>query len=387
MVDVVEKLKGFKMHEQLVLLASRRTLTESEKEYMCTLIESPGFNWHEFLGIAFINRVNGIIYKNLADFKKIPKYVMFFLKMAYNEQCYRTKAHVAEILDVSAELEKNNIKHAFLKGAVLNTLVYNAGERISNDTDLMVNIADIDKTVELLKNMGYAQGKIREGKFEAATKKEILFQRMNTYEIVPLAKPVDERYFPFHEIDINFRLGNDATKEESEELVNKSIRIGKEGYEINTFPLEEFLLFLCIHHYREAVMVFKIVKGDDLTLYKFMDIHFFVSKYFSDISWEKLQEITTRMNRIKDVYYTLFYTETLYPGTIPEEVLDMFKPEDTAFLNEYRGRDNTDEVYTWKMDFVHRVFSYDRQLEAMENIGEENERYRKIKDIVKGQNQ
>ena len=118
-----------------------------------------------------------------------------------------------------------------------------------------------------------------------------------------------------------------------------------------------------------------------------MDIHFLLSSRGNDIDWNVLREKVERMNRFRDVYYTLYYTEQLYPGTISEEHLNMFKPADTAFLNEYRGKDNSDEVYTWKTDFVHRVFSYDRQIEALENIGEENERFKQIRASVKGQSE
>lgn len=54
-------------------------------------------------------------------------------------------------MDVSKALKDNNIKHSFLKGVVLNTLVYNAGDRISNDTDLRVKAKDIDHQLVLVK--------------------------------------------------------------------------------------------------------------------------------------------------------------------------------------------------------------------------------------------
>ena len=380
-----EMIKKYQMHEQAILLCSRHDFDDEIREYVQTLFKSPGFDWYAFLGIAMINRVNGVVYKNIKGLKSIPKYVNYFLNLAYLEQKERTRIHRDEIVNVSNIFEKNNIRHAFLKGSVLNTIIYNPGDRISNDTDVMIHIDDIDRAVKLLKDDGYIQGEIVDGKLIPATKKEILFARINTYEIVPLSKPIDERYLPYHEVDVNFRLGNDATQEEASELLKGTVLIEENGYSVRTLPMEEFLIFLCIHHYREAVMVFKIAHGDDLTLYKFMDIHFLLSSRGKDIDWDELREKVERMNRFRDVYYTLYYTEQLYPGTISEEHLNMFKPADTAFLNEYRGKDNSDEVYTWKTDFVHRVFSYDRQIEALENIGDENERFKQIKASVKGQ--
>ena len=385
-MSILKEIKKYKKHEQLVLLCSRSSLDQEVKDYIQELIKTPGINWYEFLGITMINRVNGVVYKNIKDMYDVPRYVDYFMKMAYLEQKERTRIHREEIIKVSELFEKNNIRHAFLKGAVLNTIIYNPGDRISNDTDVMINIEDTDKAVELLKQEGYIQGEVKNGILVPATKKEILFARLNTYELVPMNKPVDDRYLPFHELDINYRLGNDSSQEEAIKLLERTEIINGNGYGIRSLPLEEFLIFLCIHHYREAVMIFKIAYCDDLTLYKYMDIHFLLSLFESRINWGLFKDKAKMMNRIKDVYYTLYTTEQLYPETISEEKLNMFKPEDISYLNEYRGRDNSDEVYTWKQDFAHRVFSYDRQLEALENIGEEHARYWSIRNSIKGNN-
>ena len=87
-----------------------------------------------------------------------------------------------------------------------------------------------------------------------------------------------------------------------------------------------------------------------------------------------MQEETITLDRIRDVYYTLFFTEKLYPGTVDDKILDMFEPEDVHYLDQYRGRDNSDEVYDWKLDFYERMFHPQaRMAEAKENIGQESD--------------
>lgn len=125
-------------------------------------------------------------------------------------------------------------------------------------------------------------------------------------------------------------------------------------------------------------MIYKIASGDDLTLYKFMDIHFFVSQRNNEINWDKLLELSQTMGKQKDVYYTLFHSEMLYPGTFEIEILEKFKLEDVSFINEYRGKDNSDEVYKWETEFIQRAFSYKRREEAMKNIETENKRFQNI---------
>ena len=131
-------------------------------------------------------------------------------------------------------------------------------------------------------------------------------------------------------------------------------------------------------------MVYKIVRGDDLNLYKFMDIHYFIVSNQKNISWEKLLQESKILDRQKDVYYALYYTEELYPGTVDDEILKSFEMLGNDFLNQYRGRDNSEEVYEWKLEFHERMFDdVSRIKEAKENIEHENERYNSIRKELK----
>ena len=141
---------------------------------------------------------------------------------------------------------------------------------------------------------------------------------------------------------------------------------------------ENFLLYLCIHLYREATMVLQIMSGTDLTLYKFMDVHFFILSKRDSLNWDNLHREAEVLGRVKEVYYTLYYVEELYPGTIAEEILLNFKPEITEFLDEYRGRDNTDEIYKWNASFKERVLNYEHKFETMQNLSGEYSRYKNI---------
>jgi len=276
--NVISKIQKFKPYEQMVLLCSRYDLKEDEKEYIQKLIFSFEIDWSNFLGTVLYNRVNGIVYNNIKQFEKVPVYVIYSLKIVYSEQEVRTKLHQEEIFKINDILDQEKIKFAFLKGSVLNSVFYKKGERISNDTDIMVSVEDLDRVVNILKGEGYIQGRFENGEIIPAMKKEIIFARLNTYEIVPLIKKINERYFPVHELDINFRLGNDDVKGLSVEMLDNTFILKNEGKGVRTMSLENFLLFLCVHHYREATMIYKIVTGDDFTLYKYMDVHFFITQ-------------------------------------------------------------------------------------------------------------
>lgn len=84
------------------------------------------------------------------------------------------------------------------------------------------------------------------------------------------------------------------------------------------------------------------------------------------------------------MYYTLYFTEELYPGTIGDSVLEAFNLIEKMYLNQYRGKDNSKEVYDWSLKFHERMFdSVSRIEEARKNIGQEDKRYNKIREELK----
>lgn len=311
----------------------------------------------------------------------MPQTVRRALQYMHISQKERNRCHRNEIKKLSVALEEKRYNYAFLKGAVLNTSYYEDGERISNDTDILVDVRDLKEVIQLCTSMGYIQGEVENGEIIRATKKEILFAQLNTYETVPLIKKTGDPYLPFHEFDVNFRLGNDDKSGLSNNLIQNTVLSGDDEFSLRTMTVENFLIYLCIHLYREAVMVYKIAQGADLILYKFMDIHHYIEANRQNISWKKLQEEVFQLDKVEDIYYVLFYTEKLYPGTVDDKILDMFEPEDVHYLDQYRGRDNSDEVYDWKMDFYERMFHPRARIaEAEKNIGRESERYNSIRE-------
>lgn len=79
---------------------------------------------------------------------------------------------------------------------------------------------------------------------------------------------------------------NGARIEDVKDMLKHTMRIEYSEYGIRTLDVDSFLIFLCIHHYREATMLLKILEGEDLTLYKYLDIHVFIKQ--TSIDWAKL---------------------------------------------------------------------------------------------------
>lgn len=381
--EVLDKIKKYKTTEQAVLLSTRSNLEKDEMDYLSEIIQSYEMEWPLYIGIVFYNRLNGVAYRNNLTVSGFPRRAMFNLRSAFENMYKRAKLHCEEISKINEIFEQEEISFAFLKGSVLNTIYYEFGERMSNDTDILVRESDLGKVDKILKAMGYIQGIFKNGEIIPATKKEILFARLNTYETFPYVKKMDDANFPVHEIDINFKLENGKSGESASVMLQRTVQLDKEDFHIRTLEKNDFLIFLCIHHFREATMMYKIIGGDDLTLYKYLDIHTFLNK--TTLDWDFFVRKVNEYKKEKEVYHTLWCTEELYPGTICEEVFDLFKIDDVHFLNEYKGKENTDITYEWKEEFYKRVFNEKRKFEAMENLKTENERFKKIMKELKGE--
>ena len=64
--NVINEIKKYRPFEQLMLLASRYQLNEDELSYMKEIVQRSDMNWYEFLGCSMVNRVNGVVYKNIS---------------------------------------------------------------------------------------------------------------------------------------------------------------------------------------------------------------------------------------------------------------------------------------------------------------------------------
>lgn len=280
---------------------------------------------------------------------------------------------------VGKKFEESKINYSFLKGSILNFVLYKEGERISNDTDIMVSVHDLNEIDGILKSMGYIQGRIENGEIIPATKMEKLFARLNTYEIIPYVKKTGNVFLPIHEVDVNFKLSNEDNVENAIDLLEEKQLMPYGNGQIRTLSKNAFFIYLCIHLYREATMIYKIANGDDIVLYKYMDIHHFVAEYKEELDWDRILVIATKLERANDVYYTMYYTEVLYPNTFRQEIMDMFKGEDEEFLFQYKGRDNSCERYEWKTEFRDRCFNRHRSDAMLEQVFTENQRFNEIR--------
>lgn len=376
---------GFETYERALLLLCNEDYEKYYEEIRLLLTDGE-FDWNLFLGIMINNRVVGTVYNHLRKDLKIPVVVRRNMEYIYIAQVERNRFLKEVLKRISEVLEQENVNYSFLKGSILNFFYYSGGERVSNDTDILVDSCDLDKVISIYEKMGYIQGRVEGGTIVAATRKEKMFKKLNTYEIVPFIQKTENIYMPFHEVDINYRLSNDDDGNNSNLMLQDNCLYMSGEMKIRGLSIERNLIYLCIHLYREAVMVFKIVRGDDLLLYKFLDIHKIIHNNKNLINWDELYNIAKLMNRITDVHYAFYYTNILFPETVDSDVMLRFGLGNEEYLNQYHGRDNTAEVYEWNIPFYKRMFNPILRIrESKQYIEKENARFNDFGEKIRNE--
>lgn len=366
-------MKKRELHDQLLLVLMKRELNDNDKNKVLSLISDLSLNWELFLGKVLFNRVNGIVYRNLSLFEKVPREVLTSLELNYEAQKERVIAHSRIIGRISELFMKNQVKHAFLKGSVLNTVVYPVGERISNDTDVLISTKDINKVTEILLKEGFVQGYYDKdtNQIVEASKEKKIFIRSTTHELCTFVKLEENRFYKVNGVDVNIKLSATDSIETTEYMLNHVITVENNGIKIATLDWNCLFVQLASHLYREARLATKIISGTDLQMYKFYDFYALMNNPVVELDWDEIYEICVKNHQLKCVFYAMCGVNILFDNIIDEGIMEKFKPENVEYIDQYVGKAGEQELYHWEKSFEDRMFDYSRKIEAGKNIFED----------------
>lgn len=158
----------FKLNENLLSkeLKLLLELMKDESERNISLDKDNFFkdiNWDSFLELAMYHRVYPLIYVKLknSDEELVPKRVITILYQNYRNNIFQMLQLSGEMERLSRLCADNQVKALFLKGPVIaNNLYGDVSLRTSKDLDILVAKQDLDKTNEILLNMGYKKEKV-----------------------------------------------------------------------------------------------------------------------------------------------------------------------------------------------------------------------------------
>ena len=364
-----------KKEENIILNILKYNTDENLKE----ILKDKNINWIKILGYLTYHRVAGLAYEKINNINiRLFDYPVFLTTYLINQaQKIRSSEQHKWISLISKELIKNKINHVFLKGSVLSNTLYNCGSRASNDIDLLINKRDIISTTEILNSLGFKQGKFdyknnKVIEFSSLEKEEILNKRGET---APFIKTCDIPTMKTIDIDVNFSIdwNPDCNEELIETLLNNKIIIQNETTKDSIYSLchEHNFIELCIHLYKDSALIDILKKRKVLDLYKFIDVYYFIMKYFEEINLEKLHNTISTYKLDNYIYFTLVHIISIFPDTKTpkiEKLLNLLHPEKDIINMIFDQYNPKNKLFTHK-NILERIFTYD----IINIYGDENE--------------
>lgn len=318
------------------------------------------------LGQLFFNRMHAVAYGTLNKHGLLGKVNREFrnsLRNAYGQNCRKNESFFWCVQYVEEALAFCQCKYAMLKGAYLYKC-YPDGYRTSNDIDLLVHPEDVAEISRALLSAGFKQGNVRNGKFEPATRFEIIESRMTRGETVPYIKEVNLPWMQFLEVDINFSLDyKPGDTDALTQMLNNAKVEEVKGDRILTLGSDDFFIHLCCHLYKEATTLPWVEMMRDMTMYKYCDIYMFINELpkedveclFSrarELGMEKICAFAVvQMSK-------LFYCSNVYAVKVAEDIL---KNEPMFIHTVVSPKEKKTYIFT-ELDIEERFFADNRKI-------------------------
>lgn len=350
-------------------------MTEKDLNYVIGVLKGeeaePPSDWFVVLGFLQSHRIEGLFY-NRAKKQGIilPKKAEKLLSETFMRQKRRVEFVRGYIRELSQAMSENGADYIFLKGSVLSNLseensVYQDGERISNDIDLLVKPDGIGAAEKALQVLGYQQGEYEKesGKIRAYTRLEIVKRRMNRGEAAPFIKLTGDPEIPFVEADINFSLGN--TPGAGLPLLEAMLQTSQKycGHVRMQVPNDEmFFMHLIMHQYKESELYFTVERGKDLDLYKLADIYYLYKG--EKFEREKLYKISEEFETKKEVGAVLWQVGEVFSDEKLRKYAENFGTEQPKVL-DYEGK----KQYKWATGIRKRITTFDTRKYLKEEAG------------------
>lgn len=341
----------------------------------CNLKPSDSGEVKEFLSSLW--QINPLLWKQVA--KQWPKFhnnkVGWEL---YRDQNYAIKKHAelqnAEILAFAHLFKTYSIDYVFLKSSAMRWMVYeNPLHRCGRDVDVLVKRDQIDQSLKLIEAMGYhrAQWNNSLKRFTYADEKLRQSVEKDHFELGFYVKPchieglsanqekqirnqlvfnpnnwhIDENDLLsyYYIVDVHHRLSIDAY---DEDIMQSSISIEHEGFELKFLSLSWNLFFLIYKLYWEGVHNY--LRGG----YQFADLCRIVSNLNYD-SIVELDKILARYRLKAAAYYVLRRLPSEFGIILPQKL--------QALVDDYRWPesglspiDQNDLGDMWEKTWGHR---------------------------------
>jgi hypothetical protein len=290
------------MVNKFLILCSRLNLSSEVLSQMESLLESD-LNWTELVEKSNEEGVGPLLYRNLRAFKeRIPDASKVELRDMYNKNTARNMYLFQKVKPLLQAINDSELKVAVTKGARLaETLYPDIGLRPFVDIDLVVHPSAWPELEEILEKLGFSREEDY-GLILNQKKKEF---HWTSALIFGKGRLTVEVHFHYLGLQLPLVLENDLWESA------QNISVGNSPAKVLSPEYE--LCYLCLHALQHSYY----------RLIWLTDIAEMLQK--QDLNWEKILDICQKESIAAPLSYGLHLVNCLWPGTLSENILEMFK--------------------------------------------------------------
>jgi len=352
-------------HELILLLTHPRQSPELlSRIHELVSLESHPLDWREILDQSARHRLLPLVARRTRTLGVTTPYPWLF-DAAYLATRQRNLLLMDELADVLHHLHANQVDVILRKGLILALDSYHdLGVRRMSDIDFLIHPESANAIKDALLSFGYAQSEVStDGRsltpFDRQTN---LMWKLNVDNLLPFSRSAGTILLPAYSIDVCRGLSQPRSgfAIPTTDLFERSRPFQVGDSHTRSLSESDFLMDLCMHLNKEATALYYINIGEDHVLSRFTDIATFISQ--RTIDRESFLGIVRTYGIAEPVYYSLHFTEIVYPQTVPKDWLDALRPESLQYLDEYGSMDG--ERFRWLDPFLVRLFDIDRATKA-----------------------
>ncbi|MFI0938577.1 nucleotidyltransferase family protein [Streptomyces sp. NPDC021020] len=327
--------------------------------------QEPPLDWGVFVDLATRHRVLGLVAHNIdrEHLGPIGPVRRSVLRAAYLYNLGRAHSWERERRQLLASFNADGLTPVARKGMYLAPYVYpDVAMRYMEDTDIYVTGGDVEGLGRTMRRLGYAQGSYSRDRrtVQDVPRDTELFWALNVAALTPFQRATSDPYIDFFSVDVRRDLMEPASGKSipAEDFLARARRVPLAGDTALVPSDEDVLLDVGVHLFREATTLSSIRAGKDLCLIRFVDIVQWYRHTRDTLDPDALVALAERYDVTAELYYSLHFTDELYPGVLAPELLDRLRPDDLGYLEEYGRLDG--KPATWPVGFRHRVFDRNR---------------------------
>ncbi|HVB45620.1 MAG TPA: nucleotidyltransferase family protein [Streptosporangiaceae bacterium] len=349
---------------RLLLCTAKLRMTAADVGIATDLLRKKAVDCGRFLDLAAKHRVLNLVARSFArerlELTDIVPHWTMRSSYLYNRQ--RNLALVDELGVLLAEFASRGVNAVVRKGTYLTCRVYpDPALRFSADLDLYVADSDRVAFSRAMTDLGYQQGLPTENGrvMLPLDREEAIFSRLHEAALPPFRRLTSDPYVEIFTIDPSHNLMPPASHKSipAADFLRRAHRETVAGEQAWVCSPEDTLLDLCVHLFREATSVCSIELNKDLCLIRFIDIVQWWRAAGGRLDTERFAGLAAQYDLVAENYYALHFTQLLYPGVVPPELLDRLRPDDLDYLDTYGFYEGLPG--RWDVPFMERMFDPD----------------------------